>query len=79
MVIAFFQQRREFFNENKSTIGKKIFEIKLLVQSTPNKEGFDFKYRKNGFFCRCKFLRFVSQICTYNFCDFTPWQTDFIL
>ena len=38
-------------------------------------------YRITVFFCGCKFLRFVSKIGTYNFCDFifcdfTPWQSD---
>ena len=33
-------------------------------------------------FCGCKFLRFVSKICTWNFCDFifydfTPWHSEF--
>ena len=35
-----------------------------------------------GFFCWCKFLRFVSKIGTCNFfdpifCNFTPWRSDF--
>ena len=39
-------------------------------------------YRITGFFCGCKFLRFVFKIGTCNFCDFifcdsTPWQSDF--
>ena len=39
-------------------------------------------YRITGFFCGCKFLRFVSKIgtcnfCDFIFCDFTPWQSDF--
>ena len=38
-------------------------------------------YRITGFFCGCKFLRFVSKIgtcnfCDFIFCDFTPWQSD---
>ena len=37
-------------------------------------------YRITGFFCGCKFLRFVSKIgtcnfCDFIFCDFTPWQS----
>ena len=39
------------------------------------------EYRITGFFCGCKFLRFVSKIgtcnfCDFIFCDFTPWQSD---
>ena len=39
-------------------------------------------YRITGFFCGCKFLRFVSAIgtcnfCDFIFCDFTPLQSVF--
>ena len=41
-----------------------------------------FHYRITGFFCGCKFLRFISKkgtcyFCDFIFCDFTPWQSDF--
>ena len=43
---------------------------------------FIIQYRITGFFCGCKFLRFVSKIgtcnfCDFIFCDFTPLQSDF--
>ena len=38
-------------------------------------------YGITGFFCGCKFMRFVFRVhvifVTLFFCDFTPWQSDF--
>ena len=62
------------YNSNKIHVGSSLLIERSSLQWKI--------YRITGFFCGCKFLRFVSKMgtcifCDFIFCDFTSWQSDF--
>ena len=62
------------YNSNKIHVGSRLLIERSSLQWKI--------YRITGFFCGCKFLRFVSKMgtcifCDFIFCDFTSWQSDF--